>query len=169
MNAAVSPGSTGLAGNAGEVSVMTVWPSVARYGLARLLARLYSLNFGFYVVRLGNLLALATAPLGAVLYLLRVAPFVGTRYRITDRRIVVERGLTGVEQRSVQLDRFDNVEVVVRPGQAWFHAGDLVFRLGKTETFRLEAVSRPEAFRQVCLKSHRAYTGVKQATTGARV
>ncbi len=89
------------------------------------------------------------------------------RYRVTDRRIVVERGLTGVEQRSVQLDRFDEIDVVVRPGQAWFHAGDLIFRLGATETFRLEAVSRPQAFRQVCLKSHRAYVGVKQAMANA--
>jgi len=46
------------------------------------------------------------------------------------------------------------------------NAGDLIFRLGATETFRLEAVSRPEAFRQVCLKSHRAYVGVKQAIAG---
>jgi hypothetical protein len=163
MSATVPSRRTGSADLTGEMSVMTVWPSVARYRLARFLARLYQLNLGFYVLRLGNLLALATAPIGAILYLLRVAPFVGTRYRVTDRRIVVERGLMGVEQRSVQLDRFDNIEVVVRPGQAWFYAGDLIFRQGATETFRLEAVSRPEAFRQVCLKSHRAYVGVQQA------
>jgi hypothetical protein len=117
---------------------------------------------------LGNILALATAPIGAVLYLLRVAPFLGTRYYVTGRRIVEERGLMGAEQRSVHLDRFDNIEVVVRPGQAWLNAGDLIFRLGATETFRLEAVSRPEAFRQICLKSQRSYVGVKQAMASTR-
>ncbi len=146
-----------------EISVMTVWPSVARYAVARFLGSLYSLNLGFYVLRLGNIIALATAPIGAILYLLRVAPFIGTRYRVTNQRIIVERGLTGKEQRSVQLDRFDNIETVVRPGQSWFNAGDLIFRLGKTETFRLEAVSRPESFRQICLKSHQACVGVAQA------
>ena len=44
-----------------------------------------------------------------------------------------------------------------------FSAGDLAFRLGNVETFRLDGVSRPEALRQTCLKSRQAYVGVKQA------
>ena len=152
----------GVAAGDTETTVMTVWPSVAKYGLGRLLGRLYELKFGFYVVRLGNLIALATAPIGAILFLLRLAPFVGTCYRITSKRIVVERGLTHVEERSVNLDRFDGIEIVVRPGQGWYDAGDLVFRLGQTETFFLEAVSRPDAFRQTCLKSQLAFVGVQK-------
>jgi hypothetical protein len=31
------------------------------------------------------------------------------------------------------------------------------------ETFRLEAVSRPDSFRHTCLKSHVSFVGVKQA------
>jgi hypothetical protein len=68
-----------------------------------------------------------------------------------------------VEMRSVPLDRFDQVEVLVQPGQEWFAAGDLVFHLGPIETFRLNAVPRPYAFRQVLLKAHAAYCGVKAA------
>ena len=49
------------------------------------------------------------------------------------------------------------------PGQAWYHAGDLVFKLGNVETFRLEGVSRPAAFRETCLKSHLAHSTVKAA------
>ena len=64
----------------------------------------------------------------------------------------------------MRLDAFDSIEVDVRPGQSWHHSGDLVFRIGATETFRLKGVSRPEAFRQVCLKAHFAYRGVKAAT-----
>ena len=68
------------------------------------------------------------------------------------------------EAKSVRLDAFDSIEVDVRPGQDWHHAGDLVFRNGTTETFRLEGVLRPEAFRQACLKAHYAFNGVRAAT-----
>lgn len=144
---------------------MTVWPSVAKYGIARLLGRAYEIKAGWYVFTLGNLLALAFAPLSAVLYLLRVLPGVGERYTLTNRRIVILRGFPGVETQSVALDRFDTIDIHVQPGQEWYYAGDLVFRQGDIETLRLEAVSRPEAFRQACLKAHVAYTGVKQALT----
>ncbi len=147
-----------------EVTVMTVWPSNARFALGRALGNLYAIRFpDFYFFRLGNLIALASIPIALVLFFLRIAPGIGTRYRVTNRRVVVERGLRGVLEKSVDLDRFDAIDVVVRPGQEWYYAGDLVFRLGNVETFRLDAVSRPEAFKEVCLKAHMAYVGVRKA------
>ncbi|MCA9264982.1 MAG: PH domain-containing protein [Planctomycetales bacterium] len=146
-----------------EATVMTVWPSVAKYGIARALGQLYAIDAGVWVITFGNIVALLSAPLAAVLYLLRVAPFVGCRYTLTNRRVVVQQGIVGrVEAKSIQLDRFDAIEIVVRAGQAWYSAGDLVFRHQGTETFRLDGVSRPESFRQACLKSHRAYVGVQK-------
>src|SRR5262245_45766490 len=146
-----------------EVTVMTVWPSVAKYGLGRALGQAYAIRWpDVYIFRLGNLLALLAIPLSLPLFFLRIAPGIGTRYRLTNRRIIVERGLTGVEDKAVDLDRFDSIAVEVQPGQAWYHAGDLVFRLGNVETFRLEGVSRPAAFRETCLKSHVAYATVKR-------
>jgi hypothetical protein len=144
-----------------ETRIMTVWPSIAKYGVARFLGRAYGIRAGWYIFTLGNFLALALAPLSAVLYLLRVLP--GERYALTNRRVVIERGVLGEEMQSVALDRFDTIEIRVQPGEAWYHAGDLIFRQGEIETFRLPAVSRPEAFRQACLHAHRAYTGIKQA------
>lgn len=146
-----------------EVTVMAVWPSVAKYSLGRIHGQLYSIKAGISVLTVGNLIALASIPAALVLYFLRIAPFIGTRYRLTNRRIVVERGLTHTEERSVPLDRFDSVVVDVRPGQEWYDAGDLVFYLGKTETFRLEGVSRPHAFRACCVKSQKSHAGVKKA------
>ena len=124
-----------------EVTVMTVWPSNAAFGIGRILGSLYSINAGFYIFRLGHLVALASIPVAAALFFFRVAPFVGTRYRVTNRRVIVERGISGKEEKSVELDRFDEIEVVVRAGQAWYSAGDLIFRNGETETFRLDGVS----------------------------
>lgn len=73
------------------------------------------------------------------------------------------RVLFDQEVKSVHLDRFDTIDIETQPGQAWYHAADLVFRDGNVETFRLVAVSRPETFRATCLKSRAAYVGVKAA------
>jgi hypothetical protein len=121
---------------------------------------------------LGRLIALASIPFMLALYFLMRLPrfpgiLIGIRnpwcchYRLTNRRVVVENPF-GSEIKSVALDRFDSIETVVRPGQAWFKAGDLVYRLGQTETFRIDGVPRPETFRQTCLKANMSFVGVKQ-------
>jgi hypothetical protein len=84
-------------------------------------------------------------------------------YRLTNRRVVMENPYGKGEIKSVALDRFDAIDVVVEPGQAWFKAGDLVFRQGQTETFRIAGVPRPETFRQTCLKARHSFVGVAQA------
>jgi hypothetical protein len=147
-----------------ETPVMTVWPSIAAYGLGRAMGQGFAIRWpDVYIFRLGNLLALLSIPIALPLFFLRVLPGVGTRYLLTNRRIVVLRGLAGKEEKFVDLDRFDTIEIVVQPGQAWYDAGDLVFKLGTIETFRLEGVSRPGAFRATCLKSQMAHSSVKQA------
>ena len=151
-----------------EVEVMTVWPSICSYGAGRMLGRLYSIDVGIFVVTVGNLIALASIPLALALYFLRVAPFIGTRYRVTNRRILVLRGIVGKrEDRSISLERFDDITIQVQDGQEWFKAGDLVFHHAGTETFRLPGVSRPEAFRHVCENARMSHVGVKQAIASA--
>ncbi|MEQ8785030.1 MAG: PH domain-containing protein [Pirellulaceae bacterium] len=146
-----------------EVTVMTVRPSVAMYGLGRWLGRLFAIKAGGYIFTIGNFIALASIPIALVLYFLRLLPYIGIRYKLTNRRVIVQRGLLATDDRWVDLDRFDRIEVVVQPGQAWYHAGDLVFRLGDTETFRLPGVSRPETFRHTCLNAQRVHVGVLKA------
>src|SRR5688500_11616643 len=146
-----------------EVTVMTVWPSVALYGLGQALGRGFGVRWpDVYFFRLGNLLALLAIPIALPLYFLRILPFIGTRYTVTNRRIMVLRGIVGKVEKFVDLDRFDTVEIIVQPGQEWFDAGDLVFKQGTIETFRLEGVSRPDAFRATCVKSQMAHAGVKR-------
>jgi hypothetical protein len=165
-----------------EVAVMEVWPSIAKFKLGRLLGRLNAVRAGIYIFRVGNFLALAGIPFALALYFYRLAPsmfgapFHGGFYRLTNRRVIVFRNeikfsgpailpkfFFGAEVKSVDLDRFDSIEIEQLPGHHWFQAGDLVFRLGNVETFRLEAVSRPETFRHTCMKSHTSYVGVKRA------
>jgi hypothetical protein len=148
-----------------ESTIMVIWPSIAAFGLGRGLGKLYNSGapFGHRVFKLGNLIALASIPIAIPLYFWKVLPWVGTRYRLTNRRVIIERGWAHVAEKWVHLDRFDRVEVDVRSGQAWYNAGDLIFLLNNVETFRLKGVSRPEGFRQNCLKAHQAYTTVRKA------
>lgn len=161
-----------------ERTVMVVWPSLAARGDGRMFGRIFAndalagvLPFN---ITLGKLLAVACIPLILPLYFFTVLPRIPlvvagwtnpwcVRYRLTNRRVVVEQPFGGGEQKSVSLDHFDSISVEVLPGQQWYHAGDLVFRQGQVETFRLAGVPRPETFRQTCLKAHQSFTGVARA------
>ncbi len=238
--------------HAREVTVMQVFPSIARYFSGQMLGKLYSIDVGVSVLTVGNLIALASIPHALALYFYRLLPSVfgfpwhGSCYKLTNRRVIELRnevnfgigprwiriaagvklivlgivafcllqqfligwgwpasifqwvatlvcGLLVVggivpllaeamgepvpmpcirfnaEVKSIELDRFDTIDIDCKPGQAWFAAGDLVFKRGDVETFRLEGVSRPESFRQTCLKSHLSYVGVKQALDRAAI
>ncbi len=172
-----------------EVTVMAIWPGVTSVSLppfgraAIWMGRCFRIRFGSGpILNLGNLFALMSIPFILPPYFLSLIPGIGVpklfswipgwlwisnplcrRYRLTNRRVVVEHGLGGPEQRSVALDRFDEIDVVVHDGQEWYPAGDLVFRLGQVETFRLEGITRPDAFRHACLKSQRSFAGVQKA------
>jgi len=146
-----------------EATVMTVWPSNSAYAIGRTLGKLYASKIGFYIFTVGNLIAVLSIPIAILLFFYRLAPYVGTRYRLTNRRIVIQKGLRGEDDKSVPLDGFDSIDIDVREGQRWYNAGDLVFRNSGAEVFRLVGVSRPEAFRQTCVKSHTSFVGVQRA------
>jgi hypothetical protein len=141
-----------------ETTVMTIWPSIAMYPSGQWLGKLYSIRWpDIYIFRLGNLFALLSIPLALVLYFCRVAPKIGTRYRLTNRRVIVERGISGVEERAIQLREFDDVKIDQLPGQAWYVAADLSLCRDQLEVFRLQGVSRPEALQRVIEKAHQAH------------
>jgi len=74
------------------------------------------------------------------------------RYCLTSRRVVVQKGLTRVEERSIGLDQFEAIEIRVLPGQEWLRTGELVFLHDGREVFQLSGVPRPKIFREICLK-----------------
>ena len=150
-----------------EVTAMAVWPSNALYPSGRALGSLYAIDVGIWPLTVGNLIALASIPHALALFFWRLLPGVGTRYRLTNRRVIEEKGLMHEASKSIELDRFDSIDIEVAPGQAWYSAGNLIFKQGPAETFRLEGVSRPEAFRSQCIKAHMAYVGVKKALKNA--
>ena len=149
-----------------EATIMAVWPSVAGSSSGQFFGNLFLLDLGLWPVTVGNLIALASIPVMLLLYFSMRLPWAITRYRLTNRRVTIDRGIAWKVEQYVDFDRFDTIEVQVRPGQDWFHAGDLVFRLGATETFRLSGIRRPEVFRQACLKVQQSYLSVASSVGG---
>lgn len=158
----------------GEAPIVTVWPSIGAFSLGRWVGRMCSVRAGiggFFT--LGKLLAVATIPVSFLLYFWRLAPRVARRYTLTNRKIVIRRGLAGAERQAIGLLDFDSIEVRTLPGQEFLRSGDLVFRSASQDVFLLPGVPNPETFRQACLKAQMALASVakvldRQAGKAAR-
>jgi hypothetical protein len=145
-----------------ETTCKVTWPTIGATHLGRLVGRLAAVRIGLgEFFTLGKLFALATIPLSVAVFGWQLLPYVCRRYTVTNRRIIIRKGLTAVDGRWISLDDFDSIGIEVLPGQEWLHAGDLVFRHGDTEVLRLAGVSRPEVFRQVCLTARNALVSVR--------
>ena len=163
MLAAQQPVAGAAPSAAGEVTVMTVFPTLGASGAGRLMGRLCGIRTGIGFFTLGKLFALLLIPVAIPLFALSLLPGVIRRYRLTNRRIVVQKGLQSIDERWVDFDRFDSIDIEVLPGQEWYPAGDLIFRRGAIETFRLQGVSRPETFRHTCLAARRGFQGARES------
>lgn len=138
-----------------ESGIFTIWPSLGMFSLGRWIGRLVSIGWGwqpFFTV--GNLFALLLMPLALILFLAKYLPGVYRRYRITNRRIFVERGYSGVVEKTIELCDFDRIAVEYRPGYSSLRCGDLVFYRDQKEVFRLVAVPQPEAYCHAIGKVH---------------
>ena len=153
-----------------EATVTIEWPTIADTGLGRFLGRLYAIRAGVGMFTMGRLFMALTWPLGLFLFFWMLAPWNVRRYRLTNRRVIVEAGPRFKAEQFVDLDRFDQIDIDVRPGQGWYPAGDLVFKLGPVETLRITGVGYPDVFRAICMKANQAYVGVRKVApvaTGA--
>jgi hypothetical protein len=147
-----------------EVGIATVWPSIAVTALGRWLGRRFENTtvVGPLHLTIGRIWVLMSIPLALKLYFFNLLPFRCRRYRLTNRRVIIQKGLAGVDERWTSLDDFDEIQIIVQPGQAWYRCGDMAFIKGKVESLRLSAVPHPESFRSTCLKAQRAYTSAKK-------
>jgi len=163
-----------------ETTIMTIWPSIAGTDIGQLLGRLFQIQAGVWVFTVGNLLALLSIPLVLplilnkfILSVLAGIPVIGIpflpfksaikRYVLTNRRVIIAEGMIPKTAQYVEFDRFDAIDIVIRPGQEWYPAGDLIFRKGNSESFRLVGVRRPETFKQTVMKTRNVFVGIKKA------
>jgi len=146
-----------------EVTCKVVWPTIGATGVGRLVGRLAAVRLGWGgFFTLGKLLAVATLPLSLAVFGWQLLPVVCRRYALTNRRIIIRKGLVAVDQRWIGLDEFDAIDVEILPGQDWLHAGDLIFRRGGLEVLRLAGVPRPEILRRVCETARTALVSVRE-------
>jgi len=80
---------------------MVVWPSIGAYSLGRLVGRLCDMRIGYGFFMLGKLFALLTIPLSLAVYAWKILPFICPRYRLTNRRIVIQKGYSAKDVKSV--------------------------------------------------------------------
>jgi len=156
-----------------EATSTVVWPSIGAYRLGRLVGRWCAAGTGYGFFTLGKLMALLTIPLSLAVYVWKILPYVCRRYRLTNRRIAIQKGYSARDVASVGMDEFDAIEVRRLPGQEWLRCGEVLFlREGRVgpgapdrageEVFRLSGVPRPEVFCQVCLKARGAQQAVRE-------
>ena len=139
-----------------------VWPTIGAFGCGRLVGQLSAVRVGVgRVFTLGNLFALATIPVSLCVFAWQLMPGIMRRYCLTNRRIVVLKGLTRVDERSIGLDEFDAIDIRVLPGHDWLRTGEMIFLRDGQEAFRLAGVPRPHTFREICLKQQTSLLAVR--------
>jgi Bacterial PH domain len=149
----------------GEAIIRDVWPSVAAHagpaGLARATYR-----------------TIVLAPLGWLILapfyfakLLAIVPGLSglaTRYRLTNRRLMVSKGLRPVADKEVPLDRIKDVKLVTDANSEFFVAGtlDVLGENGQT-LLSLPGVPEPESVRHAILQAVTAWGPVLKASAPA--
>lgn len=132
-----------------EARIRTNWPAVtdASPGLANLGAKLIRTRF--------------LAPVGwflmAPLYFKKILPFLAKRYALTNRRLMILRGLKPQASHEVKLEDIDDVRLVESSYHPFFKAATLEVLSGDKVAMTLTGVSEAEAFRQSIMNAVMAW------------
>jgi hypothetical protein len=135
----------------GEALIREQWPSVtaipavAGFGRAVMSHR--------YLRVLAPLTWLVMAPL----YFVKIMPFLATRYTLTNRRLMIQRGLKPKPTHEVALADIDDVRVRRDANSDFYRAGTLeILSKGKV-VLTLPAVPEPESFRHAIIDAYKAW------------
>ncbi len=138
-----------------EGRIREIWPSVARLpglaGIGRALT-------GTIVLAPVAWLIMSAAYFGKLL------PFVMTRYRLTNQRLMIRKGWKGTPSAEVPLEKIDEVRVVRDANSEFFRAGALEIVSGNQVILALPGVPEPESFRQAILNARNAWVPGKAKT-----
>jgi Bacterial PH domain len=115
------------------------------------------------IARLGQALTrtIVFAPLGwlimAVPYFTKVLPGLARRYTLTNRRLMIQRGIKPSPVDEIALTDIDDVRIEEGSYNAFFRAATLEVLVKGKVTLRLPGVPEPEAFRQSILDACMAW------------
>jgi hypothetical protein len=136
----------------GEALIRQTWPSVAAYPFPATVGR------KLLVSRLGAPLAWVML---APLYFKKILPFLATRYTVTNRRVMIQRGLKPKPVREVVLADIDDVRVDPDENSAFYLAANLEILSKGQVVLTLPGVPEPEAFRHLILNACKAWAPAK--------
>jgi hypothetical protein len=114
--------------------------------------------------------SIVLAPLGwlvlAPLFLKKIAPFVCTRYTLTNRRLMIQRGLKPSPKQEVPLSEIDQVRLVPESVDDFFRSGDLEIISGGKVRMHLAGVPEPEGFQRAIVNAYTAWVPEKSTGLG---
>jgi Bacterial PH domain len=133
-----------------EALIREVWPSVAAHpGAAKLGRQLTRTIIGAPLAWI----LLAPFYLGKVLPLGKLA----VRYTLTNRRLMIRRGMRPQPSEEVPLASIDEVRVLKDSNSEFFRAATLEIISGGKTALRLPGVPEPESFRYAIVNATRAW------------
>jgi len=140
-----------------EGMVREVWPSVAAHPGPAALGRWLIQSVGL-------------APLGWLLlapfYFLKIMPFLSTRYTLTNRRLMIQRGLKPRPVQEVALADIDDVRITADSHSVFYKSGTLEVLSKDRVVLTLPGVPESDSFRHTILNTVAAYVPGKTKEFG---
>ncbi len=109
--------------------------------------------------------SIVLAPLGwailAPLFAMKFAPFLCPRYTLTNRRLMIQRGLKPAATHQINLEDIDEVRLEAGSHDPFYQSGALEVLSKGQVVMRLVGVPEPEGFRQAIINTVKAWVPSK--------
>ena len=92
------------------------------------------------------------------LFLMKFMPFVARRYTLTNRRLMIQRGLKPRPIQEVALADIDEVRIAPDSNNAFYRSGTVEILSHGKVVMQLPGVAQPEGFRHAILNAYRAWS-----------
>lgn len=142
----------------GEALIRQVFPSVAAWSGIASLGR--ALMRTFILAPLGWLIM-------ALPYFGKVLPFVGCRYTLTNRRLMIRHGWTQKIVKEIPLVQIDEVRIQEDANSPFFRAATLEIISNGQPALKLPGVPEPEGFRHAIVDARNAWAPRPKAAAPA--
>jgi len=105
--------------------------------------------------------SIVLAPLGwallAPLFAMKFAPFIFVRYTLTNRRLMIQRGLKPTPTHEIKLEDIDEVRLVAADDDPFYHSGTLEIISKGQVALRLPGTPESEGFRHAIVNAVKAW------------
>jgi hypothetical protein len=137
-----------------EALIRVAWPAVTTAAPVAKLAKAM-----MFTIILAPLAWLMLAPF----YFKKILPFVATRYTLTNRRVMIQRGLRPQSVSEIALAEIDEVRIPPEMVDTFYRAGTLEIVSKGQVRLTLPGVPEPEAFRHAIQNACMAWVPGKAA------